>query len=94
MYELFSSVSNHSLRAHFSQTLQYNRTLGTPGSVAQCHSQPAPHEVFQPFNRDRKEQKDALQPTVSTARDRMQENGVILKGWCDIFSLAAFDEVE
>ena len=64
----------------FFKSLQYNKTFGTPGSVAQYHDQPAPHEVFQPFNRDKLEQKAALQPTVSSARDRVQEQGVMFTG--------------
>ena len=70
----------NSLNPIWFQTLQHNRTFGTPGSVAQYHEQPAPHEVFQPFNRDKLDQKAALQPTVSTARDRVQEQGVLLTG--------------
>ena len=69
-----------SLNPVYFKTLQHNRTFGTPGSVAQYHEQPAPHEVFQPFNRDKLEQKAALQPTVSAARDRVLEQGAVLTG--------------
>ena len=48
--------------------------------MAQYHDQLAPHEVFQPFSRDKLEQKAALQPTVSAARDRMQEQGAVITG--------------
>ena len=60
--------------------LRYNRTLGgPPGSVAQLNGQPSQHEVFAPYEADRKLKKAQLQPTMNSTGPKIQERGVVLK---------------